>query len=83
MAQLEKTITINAPPDRVFSFLRNPENWEEIYPKITEIKDIQSLPAGGYRYRWKFQMVAGMSCTVESENIDVVSNQLLGYENTC
>ncbi len=82
MAVLEKTITINASVNKVYSFLNKPENWKQIYPKITEIKDIQPLTAG-YRYRWKFNMVVGMSCSVDSENTDVVSNQRLGYKNTC
>jgi carbon monoxide dehydrogenase subunit G len=83
MAVLERTITINAPVEKVFNFLIKPESWKEIYPKITEIRDIQSLPNGGYRFSYRFNMFAGMRCEVDTENTDVVTNQLIGYKNTC
>jgi len=83
MAVLEKTITINAPVDKVFSFLNKPENWKVIYPKITKIRDIQPLPSGGYSYAWRFKMVAGIPCEVMSENTEIVANQRLGIKNRC
>jgi carbon monoxide dehydrogenase subunit G len=83
MATLEKTITINAPTAKVFTFLSKPENWKEVYPKITEIRDINRLPDGGYRYSWRFKMVAGISCEVRSENTELVANRSIGLKNTC
>ena len=83
MPVLEKTITINAPVEKVFNFLIKPESWKEIYPKITEIRDIQSLPNGGYRFSYRFNMFAGMHCEIDTENTDVVVNQRLAYKNTC
>jgi len=83
MAVLERTITINASVEKVFNFLIKPESWKEIYPKITEIRDVQSLPNGGYRFSYRFNMFAGMRCEVDTENTDVAVNQRIGYKSTC
>jgi len=82
MAVLERTITINVPVEKVFNFLIKPESWKEIYPNITEIRDIQSLPTGGYRFSCRFNMFAGMRCEVDTENTDVAVNQRIGYKST-
>ena len=47
MAVLDKTIIINAPVEKIFDFLIKPESWKEIYPKITNIEKVESLPTGG------------------------------------
>lgn len=83
MAELDKTIKINAPVDKVFNFIIKPESWKEIYPKITEIKEIESLPGGGYRYFCKLNMFAGIQCEAETENTNVVANQRLEYKSRC
>jgi ligand-binding SRPBCC domain-containing protein len=83
MATLEKAITINAPAKKVFTFLSRPQNWKEIYPKITEIRDVNQLLSGGYRYSWKFKMVAGIPCEVRSENTGLVANRSIGLKNIC
>lgn len=83
MSVLDKTIVINAPVEKVYNFLIKPESWKEIYPKITNIEKVESLPDGGYRYHCKFDMFAGMQCEVDTENTEVVSNERIGYHNTC
>ena len=83
MAILDKTIIIDAPVEKIFDFIIKPESWKEIYPKITNIEKVESLPTGGYRYHCKFDMFAGMKCEVDTENTEVVANQRLSYHNTC
>ncbi len=83
MAVLEKTITINAPVDKVFSFLIEPENWKEIDTNLTEVRNIQSLPNGGYRCTCKEKTVGGLHCEFDVEYTDVIFNQLLSYKYTC
>jgi len=82
MAVLEKITTINAPVEKVFNFLIKPESWKDIYPNITEVRDVQSLPTGGYRFSCRFNMFAGMHCEVDTENTDVAVNQRIGYKST-
>jgi Polyketide cyclase / dehydrase and lipid transport len=83
MAVLEKTCTINAPVDKVFSFLINPKNWKEIDPNIIEIRNVQSLPNGGYRLLCKYKLIGGLHSEYDIEYTDVISNELFSYRYTC
>ncbi len=83
MAVLEKTCTINAPVDRVFSFSINPKNWKEIDPNIIEIRNVQSLPDGGYRFSCKYKIAGGLHCEFDIEYTDVKSDELFSYRYTC
>jgi uncharacterized protein YndB with AHSA1/START domain len=47
MAKLEKSITINAPAEKVFGYINVPTNLPEIWPSMVEAKDVQRLPNGG------------------------------------
>ena len=73
MAKVEKTITIKAPVEKVFSFIK-PTNLPEIWPSLVETKDVQQLPNGGYSNRWVYKM-AGIRLEGSSEDIEVVPNE--------
>ena len=73
MAKVEKTITIKAPVEKVFSFIK-PTNLPEIWPSLVETKDVQKLPNGGYSNRWVYKM-AGIRLEGSSEDIEVVPNE--------
>jgi len=45
MAKVEKTITINAPVENIFSYISDPTNLPEFWPSLVEIKDVQPLPS--------------------------------------
>ena len=75
MPKIETSITINAPVEKVFSYLQdNPMNLLEIWPNMVEIKDIQQLPKGGTRFRWAYKM-AGIRFKGTSEDIEYIANQ--------
>ncbi len=57
MATVAKEVTVNAPIEKVFSYISDPRNLPEIWPSLMEVKDIQSLPNGGYRLQWVYKMV--------------------------
>jgi len=44
MAKSEKTITINAPVEKVFSYIEGGTNLPEIWPSLVEVTDVQRLP---------------------------------------
>ncbi len=73
MAKVEKTITIKAPVEKVFSFIK-PTNLPEIWPSLVETKDVQQLPNGGYSNRWVYKM-AGIRLEGSSEDIEYVTNE--------
>ena len=74
MAKVEKTITINAPVEKVFSYVEEPTNLPEIWPSLVEAKDVQRLPNGGTSFRWVYKM-AGVRFEGTSEDTDYVANQ--------
>ena len=75
MPKDETTITINAPVEKVFSYLQdNPTNLLEIWPSMVEIKDVQQLPKGGTSFRWAYRM-AGIRFKGTSEDIEYIANQ--------
>ena len=74
MAKVEKTITINAPVEKVFSYVEEPTNLPEIWPSLVEAKDVQRLPNGGTSFRWVYKM-AGVRFEGISEDAQYVANQ--------
>ena len=74
MAKLEKSITINAPVEKVFGYMNVPTNLPEIWPSMVEAKDVQRLPNGGNSFRWVYKM-AGVRFEGTSEDTEVVANE--------
>lgn len=74
MAKATKIITINAPVEKVFSYINEPTNLQEIWPSLVEVMDVQRLPNGGTSNRWVYKM-AGMRFEGTSETVEHVANQ--------
>ena len=74
MAKVEKTITINAPVEKVFGYVEEPANLPEIWPSMVEAKDVQRLPNGGTSFRWVYKM-AGVRFEGTSEDTEYVANR--------
>lgn len=74
MAKVKKTITINAPVEKVFKFMNEPTNLPEIWPSFIEAKDVKRLPNSGNSFRYVYKMT-GMRLEGTSEDIEFVSNQ--------
>jgi uncharacterized membrane protein len=80
MARVEKSVTINAPVEKVFEFA-SPENLPEIWPSLVEVSNIKELPDGGYSWDWVYKM-AGMRFTGSSTHTEFVSNERTVSETT-
>ena len=80
MAKAEKSITINAPVEKVFAFIDEHANIPQIWPSLVEVTDIKSLPNGGYSDRFVYKM-AGIRLEGTSEAIEYVANQRTVTEN--
>jgi len=74
MAKIEKTITINAPVEKVFGYSSEPTNLPEFWPSLVEVSDVQQFPNGGNSFRWVYKM-AGMRFEGTSEDTEYVANQ--------
>jgi len=81
MARILKTITIDAPVDEVFSYVEEPANVPEYWPSVIEVKDVESLPGGGFKYRWVYKM-AGIRFEGGTETTEFVVNERTVSENT-
>lgn len=74
MAKITKTITINAPVEKVFSFMTNPVNLPEVWPSMVEVKDVKPAPVGGYNFSWVYKM-AGIKFEGATETTEYILNQ--------
>jgi uncharacterized membrane protein len=74
MPKMEKSITIDAPVEKVFGYLDEPTNLPEIWPSVVEVKDVQRLPNGGTSFRYVYKM-AGVRFEGTSEDTEYVANQ--------
>ena len=74
MTKVEKTITVNAPAEKIYNYVGKVENLPEIWPSLVEVMDVESLPNGGNRNRWAYKM-AGMRLEGSSEDTERVPNE--------
>lgn len=81
MAKITRSVTINAPVEKVFAFMSQPTNLPEIWPSLIETKDVQPAPVGGYNYDWVYKM-AGMRFEGASETTEFIANQRIVVKNT-
>lgn len=74
MVKLQKSITINAPVEKVFAFLSDPRNLPEIWPSLIEVKHVTPAPKGGFHFDWVYKM-AGVQIEGHSEVVEYVLNE--------
>ena len=79
MAKVERSIHINAPVEKVFSFIGDPKNELESIPSITDIRDIKGEGVG-QKWSWSYKMV-GISLKGESEVTEYIPNQRLVHKS--
>lgn len=79
MAKVEKEVTVKAPIEEVFRYISEPSNLPEFWPSLMEIKDVQSLPNGGYTARWVYKML-GMRFEGEGEYTKITPNHWIVIE---
>ena len=79
MAKVERSITIDAPVEKVFSYISNPNNELESIPSITDIRDVTGEGLGR-KWGWTYKMV-GFSLKGESEVIEYIPNQRLVHKS--
>jgi uncharacterized protein YndB with AHSA1/START domain len=67
--KLSKTVIVEAPVEKVFSYVDEPANLPEIWPGLFEVKDVETFPDGGYRFAWFYNLagkrIEGHTATYE------------------
>ena len=81
MKTLERTVLINAPVEKVFSYLDEPQHLPEIWPSLIEVTDVEELPAGGHRFHFVYKM-AGHRFEGDSDTIDFERNKHVVTKST-
>lgn len=81
MAKVKKTITINAPVEKVFAFMAEPTNLPSVWPSMVEVRDLQPSPGGGHNFGWVYKM-AGMRIEGASETTGYVLNERVVTRST-
>jgi uncharacterized membrane protein len=74
MAKSAKHIVINAPVEKIFAYMNDPDNLLSIYPSMLEVKDVQLLPNGGASFKFVYK-VAGIHMEGFSEDTEFELNQ--------
>ena len=86
MAKLTKSITINAPVEKVFGYVSDSTNLPEIWPSLVEMKDVKHLPDGRTTDHWTYKMAGmhlkGTTTTEYVENKSVISKTEGGVKST-
>ena len=80
MAKLEKTVSIKAPAEKIFSFINDPRGLPEVWPSMVEVRNVHPGPVGGNNFDWTYKM-AGMLFKGSTEQLESTPNQRLVSEN--
>ena len=73
MAKIEKSITINALPEKVWAYLEDPMNGPEWVPGMIEVRNITGSGVGR-RFEWTYKML-GIQFKGETEVTEVIQNE--------
>ena len=79
MAKIDKEVWVEAPIEKIFGYINELSNWPEFWPSLMEIKDVQSLPNGGYSARWVYKML-GMRFEGTGEYTQIVPHRFFVVE---
>lgn len=81
MAEIKRSISINAPVEKVFAHIEDPVNFPEVWPSMVEVKDVEELPTGGRKFNWVYKML-GIHLEGTSETTEYVANQRIVTKGT-
>ncbi|HLN97535.1 MAG TPA: SRPBCC family protein [Pyrinomonadaceae bacterium] len=73
---IQKTIDIGAPVDRVFTYWSHPENFPEFMTHVVEVRRI-----GDGLYRWSVGGPAGLTVHWDAQITDLEFNKLLAWKS--
>jgi len=81
MTTVDKEVWLEAPIERIFSYINEPSNHPEYWPSLMEVNNVKSLPNGGYSFRWAYKML-GRRFAGTAECTEILPNQLLIFKTT-
>jgi uncharacterized membrane protein len=81
MKMITRDIQVNAPVDRVFDFLADPNKLPEIWPNVIEVKNVKKTKANdSYTFNWSYKM-SGMPFEGKCETLEYVPYERLVFQS--
>jgi len=80
MSKISKSIDIDAPAERVWEFMTQPENLPSIWPSLVEVSNVQRKNDGTHSFDWVYKM-AGVRFSGHSESSDVDQHRHIVVKN--
>jgi uncharacterized membrane protein len=74
MAKLTKSITINAPVEKVFKYVEEPTNLPKFWPSMVEVSDVKRSEDQVKTFNWVYKM-AGLKVDGNTEITEMIPNQ--------
>jgi len=76
MATLTKSITIDAPVEKVFAYMDDPIRTPEFWPSMIDVRNVKQPAGGNKTFEWTYKM-AGMKLDGTTEVVERVPNERL------
>ncbi|ADJ14881.1 bacterio-opsin linked product [Halalkalicoccus jeotgali B3] len=70
---------MDARPERVFEYMGSPENHLNVMPSLQRIENVEAVPSGGHRGKFRFKMV-GIPIDGRFEDVEFVPHERRVYE---
>ena len=74
MVKVKKHIDIDAPIEKVFDYMADPQQYVEIWPSMVEVKNCEESLHGGVDFDWVYKM-CGMPFKGRSKVVEFVENE--------
>jgi uncharacterized membrane protein len=78
MATVERSVTIRAPVEKIFSYISNPTNELEWLPSIIDVRHIVGKGVG-QRFGWTYKMM-GIPLKGETDIVEYIPNERIVYK---
>lgn len=87
MAKISRSIEIDAPVERVYAFMTDPNNMPEVWPSMVEVSNVQTKDDGSHEFDWVYKMAGARfhghaSASEVEKNRRVVSKNASGIPST-
>ncbi len=81
MERIKKVVFIDAPPEKVFGYLKDTRNLPEIWPSMVEISNVRATPDGTTESNDFTYKMAGMKLQGHTDVIDVERDRRIVWKS--
>jgi uncharacterized protein YndB with AHSA1/START domain len=74
MEKLTKSVTIAAPPEKVYAYLADPTTMLQFWPSMVDVRDVHAGEDGRKKYSWTYKM-GGMKFDGASEQVELIPGE--------